>query len=321
MRKITAAILIILLTLLTVSTTFAVETTQVSTKGNTVTVAGKIDETNTNITLQILNEAGTRKHLDQLKTDENGNYSFVFSLEDGEYVGKVSTAHNQHDLSFVVKKGTDSTDSGGSGGSGGGGGSQTPVISAPELSAQPTVVIKTFKDVKDHWAKKEIEALATKGIIKGMDENNFMPESKVTRAQFATLLFNVLELEPERHNGTFSDVKVSAWYATAIEAVANAGVVMGSNGSFNPEKEITREEMAVMVVRAMEYKGLTAVAAPLSFEDKGEISSWAVEYVGKAVNKGIIRGMTDTTFVPKGKATRAQAAVMIYKLMELLGRL
>jgi len=334
MRKLKTFLLIIVIMLLFVSTSLAATEPNISTNNNTVTISGKLDKANANVTLVIIDVNGTRQYFDQIKTDENGSYKYEFVLNDGEYTGKVSNNElDQCDLKFEVKNGTikepdpDEPDDdppsvpdkpGSSGGSTGNKPKQTqdPVVSE-ELIKVVTIERKSFNDLENHWAKNEIEILAGRGIIAGMGDNSFMPEEKITRAQFATMLFNLLELNEKSYTGRFVDVQ-AAWYMPAVEAVADVEIVVGSNGYFYPDSEITREEMAVMIVKAMELKGINVQASIVNFDDKDQISSWAVDYISKAVEKGIIRGMTITTFEPKSSATRAHASVMVYNLMELL---
>lgn len=111
-----------------------------------------------------------------------------------------------------------------------------------------------------------------------------------------------------------------------IGAAAEAGIITGNtDGTFRPDRPITREQMAIMMVRAMNYGGQpvvlnTSAASALSkFNDSKKIQS--KDSVAKAVQEGIIQGMTSKTFVPQGNATRAQAAVMLKRVLDKLGYL
>ncbi|MFA9558101.1 S8 family serine peptidase [Evansella sp. AB-rgal1] len=175
---------------------------------------------------------------------------------------------------------------------------------------------KTFRDISSHWAKDEVEVMASRTIIKGTSEELFDPNANITRAQFAALLTRALGLEKTSYKGTFSDVGGNAWYALEVEAAQQAGIVEGYSNKFSPNANITREEMAVMILRAYEYyyEESVAVSGQVAFTDKSAISSWALEAVEAANELEIVKGRTPTTFAPKDNATRAEAAVMLYRL-------
>lgn len=320
MKKYSISLLVVLIVFLFQFNSMAMEQPTVSTSNYNVKIEGKLDEPNSNVTLIILDNNNERKYLDQVKTEKDGIFVFEFSLEDGKYTGKVSTDLKQYEINFQVdgsskEPGVDPSKPANPGaGDGGGSNIQSPV----DTQLIKEEIRKSFNDIENHWAKNEIELLAGKGIIFGIGDNFFKPEDKITRAQFATLIFNLLDLNTDNYIGKFSDVKEKDWFSIYVEAVAKEEIVLGTEGFFNPNKEITREEMAVIVIRVMEYRGVILDTKSISFVDKENISSWALDSVGKACEKGIIKGMTETTFEPKLNATRAQAAVVIFKLMEVL---
>lgn len=180
---------------------------------------------------------------------------------------------------------------------------------------------KSFEDTKEHWADHEIKVAAAREIINGMDGENYAPEEKITKAQFTKIMAVLLDLENEEYSGAFTDT-VDDWYTGYVEAALKAGVISSNEKKFNPNTPITREEMAMMVAKALTYKDDSkAKAGELTFEDKNEIAEEALEAVSIAVENEIIKGMTETTFAPKENATRAQAAVMIYRLLKALDRI
>jgi hypothetical protein len=147
----------------------------------------------------------------------------------------------------------------------------------------------------------------------------------VTRAEFAALLVRALDInEAQPKQGQFTDVEPGEWYYGCVEAAAGAGLVKGlGEGKYSPQELITREQMAVMIVRALTYAGLNAALATgeqdrllAGFADKSKISPWSIEPLAKAVKAGLINGSTPTTMEPLANATRAQAAVMIKRMME-----
>lgn len=182
---------------------------------------------------------------------------------------------------------------------------------------------KTFKDVTNHWAKADIELLASKLVIKGVTDLSFAPESNITRAEFAALLVRSLGLTADAGSAVFTDVKSSDWFAGAIGAAVKAKLIYGfDDNSFKPNAAITREQMAVMVSRAITAAGKTSDVTGkqnellAKFQDNASISSWAQVAVAQSIEANIISGMTVDTFVPSANATRAQAAVMLKRFMQ-----
>ncbi|WP_282943590.1 S-layer homology domain-containing protein [Paenibacillus sp. RC67] len=178
---------------------------------------------------------------------------------------------------------------------------------------------QTFADLKGHWAKDDVELLASKLVIKGMTDTGFAPDNRITRAEFAAILVRSLGLS-ESTGSKFNDVKANDWYAGVVGAASKAGLVDGyEDGTFKPEANITREQMAVMVARAMTVAGKKVPADSkglASYTDSNAISGWAKDAVAQAVNAGIINGMTEHTFVPGQNASRAEAAVMMKRLLQ-----
>ncbi|SDF92956.1 beta-galactosidase [Thermoanaerobacter thermohydrosulfuricus] len=183
---------------------------------------------------------------------------------------------------------------------------------------------KEFKDVsKDFWAYDVVSVLASRHIIKGIDENTFLPNEKITRAEFAALMIRALGIEEEPYQGEFNDVKEGAWYANAIEAAYKAGIMLGDGKNMRPDDPITREEMTAVIMRV--YGKLTDYKedniGDTTFSDNDKISEWARNVVANAVKLGIVRGYEDNTFKPKDNATRAEAAAMLYRILEKTGNI
>lgn len=179
---------------------------------------------------------------------------------------------------------------------------------------------KSFDDIKGHWAKSDIELLASKLVVSGATDTGFAPEANITRAEFATLLVRALALTSNTGAASFNDVGATDWFAGAVGAAVKAKLVSGfEDGSFQPNAPITREQMAVMVAKALSAAGKTVEGQGEllnKFNDNTEISSWAKASVSQTVKAGIISGMTDSTFVPSANASRAQAVVMLKRLMQ-----
>lgn len=177
-----------------------------------------------------------------------------------------------------------------------------------------------FKDIHNHWARTQIEALATRGIIAGKSASSFDSEGKLTRAEFAVLLARSLKLSLKDYQGIFKDVGSSkAWAYPGIEAAARAGIVAGkTDGSYAPDAPITREEMAVMAIRAVEFQNpslLNNVGKPHQFSDANRIGGYAKDAASKAYALGIITGRTGNKFDPKAHTTRAETAVILHRAL------
>ncbi|MGG6312640.1 Ig-like domain-containing protein [Paenibacillus macerans] len=188
----------------------------------------------------------------------------------------------------------------------------------------PVVGYTYFSDTLKHWAKSDIAELSNKLIVEPRTSgSNFEPDKNITRAEFAVFIAKGLGLAGDDANARrFPDVS-SGTTAAYIGAAAKAGIINGNaDGTFKPNSNITREQMALMMVRAMEYAGYDtsmngANTATLSkFKDAAKIQS--KDTVAKAVKEGIIQGVSTNTFQPQGNATRAQAAVMLKRVLDKL---
>lgn len=192
------------------------------------------------------------------------------------------------------------------------------------------VSVRAFADMQQHWAKDEVETMASKLIVNGVGEELFAPERNVTRAEFAAMLARGLGLELRSYDASYSDVSASDWFAESIGTASQAGLIQGyEDGSFGPDASITREQMAVMLFRALTFAGShselsadeAAIEAELtldSFLDASSIAGWSRSAVAEAVNQDLMQGMNETRFAPKSLATRAQAAVVLTRLLRQL---
>ena len=185
---------------------------------------------------------------------------------------------------------------------------------------------KTFKDIKNHWAKDKIEMLASRQIVMGMDDNSFLPDCNVNRAQFVTMLVSALGIREENKNIPFTDIE-NAWYTTAIKNAYAAGIVLGTDEKhFSPDNNITREQMATILIQSFEYfMGRNAeelkLKEPKEYTDEKEISEWARKKILEAYMMDLLTGYEDGSFKPQSYTTRAEAAVSISRLMDILGLL
>jgi len=180
---------------------------------------------------------------------------------------------------------------------------------------------KTFADVAGHWAQADIELMAARHIARGVSDTQFQPNRAINRAEFAALLIRSLGLaEQQPARPTFSDNQTGSWYYGAVETARRAGLVSGyEDNTFRPLQIISREEMATMIVRALEYAGYPAAAADeaalAGYSDASGVSSWAKAAMAQAVQTGIIEGRTPSTLNAKDNATRAESVTMLKRLL------
>ncbi|MDF2546641.1 MAG: hypothetical protein K0R93_1539 [Anaerosolibacter sp.] len=179
-----------------------------------------------------------------------------------------------------------------------------------------------FTDVFDHWGRNDILDLGSKKIITPKKGSEYRPEDKITRAEFAEFIVNVLEIPVKDYEGIFKDVGKETNKAVFVEAAYRAGVVKGmGDGSFAPNRWITREEISALVIRAYEKKGNMDKIKELpaiTFADRYYISPWALGDIKAVVRLGIMKGRLNNEFAPKDYATRAEAAVIMKGLLGAL---
>lgn len=183
---------------------------------------------------------------------------------------------------------------------------------------------RTYEDVAEgYWAAEVIKELSAKHIVTGTTDALFAPLREVTRAELAALLTRALGLrEPADQSDApiFADVLPEQWYTGAVAAAVKAGLVEGvSDTLFAPDRPVSREEMAVMLVRAYEIStGRKAEPAEeASFADRDQASDWALPSLAAAKKLGLLTGREDGMFVPLGTLNRAESAQAVYRLMHL----
>lgn len=180
-------------------------------------------------------------------------------------------------------------------------------------------VHKSFQDLAGvEWAKKSIEVMASKGIIDGTSANAYAPSLNITRADYLHLLVKTLGLTAEAE-GNFGDVSPGDYYYQALGIAKKLGIAAGTgNNRFDPKSSITRQDMLTLTARALEvFKGLKmeeGAAALEQFYDRGDISPYAMKSLNALVKEGLVAGMGDGRLSPGGLATRAEAAVFLYRI-------
>ena len=173
-----------------------------------------------------------------------------------------------------------------------------------------------MKDISDHWAREHINELIYMGILKGYNLNA-EPNSRITRAEFISLLVNAMNLENYQvdKTGHFKDVSTKKWYYTPITIAYENGIIKGyGDNTFLPDRFISREEIVLTVINALNIEK-SPLKQSIRFNDISANYLYKFE-LGAAVELGIITGYNDNTFRPKNNALRSEAAVMIKKMLE-----
>jgi hypothetical protein len=183
---------------------------------------------------------------------------------------------------------------------------------------------KKFKDLENHWAQKDVEMLANKLIVKGVQPDIFEPNRAVTRAEFVSMLVRGLGMQEKPLTKSFTDVKENAWYAGSVGAAVEAGLIRGyGNQSFGPERLITREEIVVITEKAAHY-AQTLNAGPANekyketYSDASTVSPWAQDAMAQATEQGLIKGVSPDLLAPKQQAARAEATSIIKRFLQLI---
>ncbi|MBB3108899.1 subtilisin family serine protease [Paenibacillus phyllosphaerae] len=179
-----------------------------------------------------------------------------------------------------------------------------------------------FTDIAGSWAEPQIKALATKLLINGTTETTFSPKQALTRAEFASLLTRALGLTATG-SASFSDVSASDWFAKDAAAAYEAGLITGMpDGTFQPEALLTRDQLSVILARALKLLGITADTGTPSrhaYGDEGQFPGYAKESIEAVTAAGILQGESidgKSYFNGNRAATRDVAATVLYKLLQ-----
>ena len=187
---------------------------------------------------------------------------------------------------------------------------------------KPEIPPADFNDVsEDAWYKGAVDYAVASGLMNGTGNKRFEPESPMTRAMLVTVLWRYAG-EPAEGENIFSDVEDSEWYAKAVAWAAENGIVGGvGNGRFEPEGEITREQMAAILYRYCNSEGIDTSKreALTAFPDGDKTSAYAQDAISWAVAEGLIAGSKvngKLWLAPQGNATRAQVATILMRFIE-----
>lgn len=179
-----------------------------------------------------------------------------------------------------------------------------------------------FHDIDGHWAENTIVTLTKYGYVNGMSETTFAPSANVTRAQYIKMIADLYDAEEVSYDNRFKDVSKDQWFAETLVAADQNGLIpdaMKEEGKINPDTFITREEAAAIAVVEAEKRGAKSKKY-ISFSDIDNASQWAKASINKAAAFGLINGYGDNKFLPDGKLSRAEAATILKRVIEVDSR-
>lgn len=182
--------------------------------------------------------------------------------------------------------------------------------------------IPNFTDINGHWAKEHILFTVSRGLFSGTSKTTFSPNTTLTRGMFVTALGRLAGINPADYkNEKFTDVKTDAYYAPYVNWAASKGIVNGTGATtFAPDNKITREQMAVIMKNYADKMGysIPKTLEAVTFADNAQISSWAKDAVKTMQQAGVLSGKANNLFDPKGNATRAEAATVLHRFVEVI---
>ena len=186
------------------------------------------------------------------------------------------------------------------------------------VTASAAVEDTGFSDVDaDDWFAESAVYVRDNGIMNGTGAATFNPDGTTSRGQIAAILYRAAG-SPAVSGGTaYSDVAGAAYYSEAVRWASANGIVTGyADGTFRPDDPITRQQLAAILWR---YAGSPAAETGADYADESIIASYAGTAVDWARDAGVISGRDGNRFDPSGRATRAQAAVILHRYLELMG--
>lgn len=196
------------------------------------------------------------------------------------------------------------------------------VNNASDCPRDDTCPMAAFTDVDLHaWYHDGVHYCVEYGLMSGYGHGVFGPNNSLSRGMLVQILYNLEGRPATSGKGMFEDVPDGAWYSDAVNWAASRGIVGGyGNGMYGPEDSITREQLAAILYRYAQYKEYDVSVGEdtniLSYTDAMEISEYAVPAMQWACGAGIIGGVTTSTLLPEGTATRAQVATMLMRFAD-----
>lgn len=196
---------------------------------------------------------------------------------------------------------------------------------APTGTGEEVVETVTFTDITEEYkfAEEAINGLVAKGIVSGMGNGLYAPQEEFTRAQFCKMIVVGLNLEQKVYAGGFSDVATDSWYAPYVQAAVESGLFKGNtDGTFQPDKTLSRQEMASVASRAaVQLEKVSAekltkfVLEKSNYLDKADVAEWAANSVAWLEAGGVFVDIAAEKFEPTKNVNRAEAAVVVFRTL------
>jgi len=242
--------------------------------------------------------------------DNNGNPGDNQDGDNGDGTGEGTDNGTGDDTGGGTGNGDGNSGGDGGGNTGGGGGGSSGD------SQPPAVVVmadKIFSDIpSDFWCRESITRLIQLNIVNGYPDGTFKPNGQITRAEFTKMVVlamgwkQIIAITP-----SFTDMSDGHWAGKYIEAGVMQGVIHGyKDGEFKSEKNISRAEIAKIIAMTLNLE--SGVSSLTDIE-----SNWAKDHINACVKAGIIHGYPNNAFRPNNPATRAEAAKMIVKMLDI----
>lgn len=236
-------------------------------------------------------------------------YDITHYVTEGETLWKVSQKYDVSLEDIVIKNNLDINNH----------------ITVGQKIIIPTYIIK-FDDIQNHWAKDNVKYLAARKIINGVGNNNFNPDEYVTRAEYIAMILRMLDVDVKgKEMASFKDVHPNTWYYDIVETAVKLELVSGyDDETFKPNQMITRQEMTVVVERALNLEGiqLSNVDEDVlkKYKDTDKISSWVKSSMAFATDNNIVQGKGNNLLDPIGIATRAEGATIIKRVYDYINK-
>lgn len=178
-----------------------------------------------------------------------------------------------------------------------------------------------FEDVpRGHWAYEYIKGLYEKGIVSGKSEKEFKPSDKILREEFVKIIVGALGLELTTQSAEFIDVKPGSWYEPYVDTAVKEGLVTGMCClKFGVGSELSRQDAAVILDRALSMSGIISEEKGAAFADVENISDYALESVSRTAAVGLFKGDGENRFMPQKGISRAEVCAVVYRLISLTG--
>ena len=199
----------------------------------------------------------------------------------------------------------------------------TPDDTGETNSGEQAVPANPFIDVPEgEWYYDDVLWAYENGLMLGTDTDEFSPDITLTRAMIVTILWRLEDSPDMEQASSFADVEPDTWYETAVLWAADKGIVYGYGGGlFGSEDPVTRQDLAVILMRYMNYK---EVSIPVTmqwiiFADESEIAGYAMDALQTLYKLGIMQGIGGNVMNPRGNATRAETAAILHRFLTLIG--